>query len=74
MGEEQTTPDATRPVVLVIDVSGLGDLDLVDIGALVRLQLVARRLGASVEVRNAREDLVNLLAFTGLDVAVRCRD
>ncbi len=54
-----------RPVV-VIDVEPLGDLDIVDVGVLVRLQLLARRFGASVELCNARDELTRLLALVGL--------
>ena len=46
--------EAREHPVLAVDVDGLGDLDIVDIGALVQLQLVARRFGASIELCNAR--------------------
>ncbi len=35
-----------------------------------RLALTARRLGCAVELRDAPRDLVDLLAFTGLDDVV----
>ena len=58
--------------MLAVDVGALGDLDIVDIGALVHLQLVARRFGASIQLCNARASLADLLAFTGLDAVLPC--
>ena len=55
--------DATR---VTCDVSALSNPDEVALDALVRLQLTARRLGTSIELRNPRGDLVDLLAAAGL--------
>lgn len=48
------------------DVSALGTPDEIALDALMRLQLTARRLGTSIHLRNARGDLVDLLAVAGL--------
>jgi STAS domain-containing protein len=48
------------------DVGALGPPDDVALDALARLQLTALRLGTSVQLRNARRDLVELLAAAGL--------
>jgi hypothetical protein len=69
---DDVQPDAPAPAVLIVDVGGLGELDIVDIGALVHLQLVARRFGASIQLCNARGNLEDLLALTGLDTVLPC--
>ncbi len=51
---------------VIIDVGGLTQLDAAAIDALARLQLVARRLGRQVLLRDAGEDLVDLLQLVGL--------
>jgi hypothetical protein len=58
--------------VLVIDVGALGEQDAAAIDALARLQLVARRLGGRVRLRNASPELQELLRFMGLDEALPC--
>ena len=45
--------------------SGLTDADERTLEALVRLQLTARRLGASICLHKARDELVDLLALVG---------
>jgi hypothetical protein len=53
------------PIVLGVDAHGLAPTEQT-LDGLLRLQLRARRLGASVELRNASPGLVDLLRFTGL--------
>jgi anti-anti-sigma regulatory factor len=58
---------ATRGAELVTcDVAELAHPGPTAIDALARLQLTARRLGRSVRLRNARVELCDLLALTGL--------
>jgi hypothetical protein len=57
-------------IVLVLDVSELVDLDAGTIDALARLQLGARRLGFSLRLRHACDDLQGLLELTGLAEAL----
>ena len=49
-----------------MDVSGLADPDALTLEALVRLQLIAHRLGASIRLHNPCAELVDLLALLGL--------
>jgi hypothetical protein len=51
--------------VLGVDAGGLAPTEQT-LDGLLRLQLRARRLGASLELRNASPGLVDLLRFTGL--------
>jgi ABC-type transporter Mla MlaB component len=51
--------------VVLCDVSGV-DPDAVTVDALARLQLAARRHGCRVRLRNASEELLELLAFMAL--------
>lgn len=60
----------TAPVVC--DVGGLGAPDAVTIDVLARLQLTALRLGHKVELRQACEELEELLVLTGLDDLLPC--
>ncbi|HEY4397401.1 MAG TPA: STAS domain-containing protein [Acidimicrobiia bacterium] len=58
---------ATRGADLVTcDVAALAHPDAAAVDALARLQLTARRLGRSIRLRNARVELCDLLALTGL--------
>ncbi len=57
-------------IVLVLDVSEIVDLDVGTIHALARLQLAANRLGFTIRLRHACEDLEGLLDFTGLAEAL----
>jgi ABC-type transporter Mla MlaB component len=50
----------------VCDASGV-PADAVTVDALARLQLAARRYGCQVRLRNASADLLDLLAFMGLE-------
>jgi len=50
----------------VVDVSALTEPDPVILDALVRLQLAAQRLGASIRLQNPCPELVDLLALVGL--------
>ena len=52
-------------IVISCDVSSI-DADEIALDALARLQLMARRMGVSIELRNARPQLVDLLTFLGL--------
>jgi ABC-type transporter Mla MlaB component len=56
----------SRAGVAVCDVSGVG-VDAVTVDALCRLQLAARRNGCQVRLRNASSELLELVAFMGLE-------
>ena len=43
-----------------------GAMDLAVVDELARVQLAARRLGCSIRLRNARDDLIALLDLVGL--------
>ena len=58
--------EPAQRTIVVVDVSGLADPDPVLLDALVRLQLAAHRLGASIRLENACARLVDLLAASGL--------
>jgi hypothetical protein len=45
--------------------------DLATVDALARLQLVARRAGLELRLRRASPDLLDLIAFVGLDEVLR---
>jgi hypothetical protein len=51
---------------IVVDVGVLTEPDPLILDALVRLQLAANRLGATVRLENACSELVDLLALVGL--------
>lgn len=55
-----------RPEVAFCDVLGI-DPDAVTVDALARLQLAARRHGCRVHLRNASGELLELVAFMGLE-------
>jgi len=58
---------ATRGAdVVTCDVAAVAPADATAVDALARLQLTARRLGRSIRLRNAPDDLRELLALTGL--------
>jgi ABC-type transporter Mla MlaB component len=52
--------------VVVVDASAFTDADAAVLETLVRLQLTAHRLGASILLRNAPRELIDLLALFGL--------
>ena len=52
--------------VALCDVSGV-DVDAVTVDALARLQLGARRTGCRVKLRNASDELRDLVTFMGLE-------
>jgi ABC-type transporter Mla MlaB component len=54
------------PGTVVCDVGGVGS-DAVTVDALARLQLGARRHGCQVRLRNASTELLELVAFMGLE-------
>jgi len=57
----------TRPADLVTcDVSALAPADATAIDALARLQLTAMRLGGAIRLRDAPDELRDLLTLTGL--------
>lgn len=58
------------PTTIVVDVSGLAP-DAVTVDALARLQVAARRLGGEIRLRYAAEELLQLIAFVGLDAVLR---
>ena len=51
---------------MVIDVSALTAPDERTLEVLLRLQLIARRCGASIRLHHARAELIDLLALVGL--------
>jgi ABC-type transporter Mla MlaB component len=57
---------ATRPAIALCDVQGV-DPDAVTVDALARLQLGAQRTGCRVLLRNASDELLELVAFMGLE-------
>jgi len=57
--------------VALCDVAGVG-CDAVTVDALARLQLAARRHGCRVRLCNASAELLELLAFMGLDDVLPC--
>jgi anti-anti-sigma factor len=61
----------SRSRAIVCDVGDLNSPDAVAVDALARLQLVARRAGGRVSLRDTHADLNELLALTGLDDVVR---
>jgi len=57
--------------VVICDVGEIGDPDIVTVDALARLQLTARRHGRQIRLRDACDELQELLALVGLsDVVV----
>ena len=52
--------------MVICDMSRLATPDAVVVDALARLQLVARRFGRRVELREACEDLLELIELAGL--------
>src|SRR5262245_48969081 len=58
--------DGDGASVAFCDVSGV-EPDAVTVDALARLQLAARRFGCRVRLRNASPELVQLVAFMGLE-------
>ena len=57
--------------VALCNVAGV-DCDAVTVDALARLQLAARRNGCQVRLCNASGELLELLAFMGLDDVLPC--
>ena len=62
--------EASGTELVTCDLGAVADPDLATVDALARLQLVARRVGCSVRLRDAGADLQGLLALTGLSDAV----
>ena len=62
---------APQSSTIACDVGSLASPDVYTIDALARLQLVARRHGLELRLRNASRDLRELLVFTGLDEVLR---
>jgi hypothetical protein len=60
--------------VAICDVAGLTDADLATVDALARLQLIAGRLGITLELRGAPRELRELLDLAGLRDVVRCSE
>jgi ABC-type transporter Mla MlaB component len=58
--------EANRAGVVLCQVSGV-EPDAVAVDALARLQLGAQRHGCQVRLRNASAELIELIAFMGLD-------
>jgi ABC-type transporter Mla MlaB component len=57
---------ARGAAVLCCDVAGVGS-DAVTVDALARLQLAAKRVGCQIRLRRASSDLLELVAFMGLE-------
>jgi ABC-type transporter Mla MlaB component len=57
---------SARPDVAICDVQGV-EPDAVTVDALARLQLAAQRTGCRVLLRNASGELLELVAFMGLE-------
>jgi anti-anti-sigma regulatory factor len=55
-----------EPVIVDIDASSITEPDEHTLDALAHLQLTARRLGASIRLRDAAPALVNLIELAGL--------
>jgi hypothetical protein len=55
-------------------VAGLTNSDLATVDDLARLQLIARRLGITVELHDAPDELRELLDLAGLREVVRCSE
>lgn len=73
-GEFSSLLETSDAQVVVCDVGGLIDPDLVAVDAVARLQLAARRRGASVTLLRASNELRELLEFIGLENVVRYRE
>ena len=56
---------AAAPTTIDLDVSSLAP-DAVTVDTLARLQLAARRVGRKVRLREASDELVELITFCGL--------
>jgi len=54
------------PLILVVDVRTIAEPDLRTLEVLARLQLTARRLGATIRLTHACERMRELLAWSGL--------
>jgi hypothetical protein len=61
-----TIVELPQAMIVTVDVGALLEPDPLILDALVRLQLAARRLGASIQLENACPELVDLLALVGL--------
>ncbi len=59
-------PPPARPEVVTCDVSGFTLPDERALDVIARLQLLARRLGATVRLVNAGPELVELITWAGL--------
>jgi hypothetical protein len=57
--------------VVAVDVKAVS-ADVRSIGALARLQLLARRHGRELRLRNASAELLDLIAFVGLRDVLPC--
>ncbi len=57
--------EGSRAAAALCDVTGV-EPDAVTVDALARLQLAARRHGCEVRLRNASDQLIELVAFMGL--------
>ena len=62
---------ASVPRPLVCDLSALSGADAETIDLLGRLQLAGRRHGRTLRFLHASPDLVDLIAFAGLDAVLR---
>ena len=58
--------------VIECDVAGVVSPDAATVDALARLQLTARRMGGEIRLRDASDELIDLIAFMGLAHVMRC--
>jgi ABC-type transporter Mla MlaB component len=66
------SPRAGAPVVVTCDVAALSHPDAASVEALARLQLLARRSGCRVRLRDACVELRDLLELMGLSEVLPC--
>ena len=63
----------SESAVVVLDVAGVTEPDCALVDALARIQLITRRMGAELRLRDASDELHELLALAGLcDVLGLC--
>jgi anti-anti-sigma regulatory factor len=63
--------EASEVTLVICDVRDLGSPDGEALDALARLQLIARRMGREMRLRNASPELRDLLALAGLADVLR---
>ena len=69
-GAARPPPEPNSPIVC--DVGALGHADVRSVEALALLQVAARRRGFHIVIRDASEDLRDLIVLLGLDEVLPC--